>query len=120
MKIEIDKIKERIAILKEELEGAKEHSEAEGTRNLLAKNIQFLEDVIVGKINLPDVNSILNKISRIDLIKFPFDELQPLIRELGMVPAMTKFLYDGNGLIRARPYNKGEIWWEMLSSGDCC
>lgn len=115
MKIERDKIKEQIAILKEELVGAKEHNEPSGTLSLLEKNIKFLEDVIIGIINFPDVNSILDKISRVDLTKFPYDELQPLISKLGMVPIMSKFLHPGHGLIRARPYNKGEKTFTQVS-----
>jgi len=110
-----EKMDKHLALLQEELYFSIQNNEPLQAIEFLKNNIQFLNEVQAGIFNVPDVAGILKSIANIDLTTFPYGTIKPLIEKLGMVPSMSKFLYPGNGLIRARPYEKGEKTFTKLS-----
>ncbi len=115
MKTNHEKIDRHLVLIQEEMNFAIQNNESLEAIELLKSNIQFLNEVKAGSFIIPDVAGILKSIANIDLTTFPYSTIKPLIEKLGMVPSMSKFLYPGNGLIRARLYEKGEKTFTKLS-----
>ncbi len=85
--------------------------------DLLMNSIEQLERLkykLQNNIQSADIKGILRKLGDLDLKKDPFKEATDLIRQLGHVPFMVKFLYPENqyqaadSLIRARPCSRNE------------
>ncbi|MBK6446479.1 MAG: hypothetical protein IPF81_14630 [Bacteroidetes bacterium] len=76
------------------------------TEQLLRMNIEYLENLDEQKI--VDVTPMLHKLDELGLQKDPYKEAVKLIKQIGKVPMMIKFLHPGEIIIRARPIERGQ------------